>query len=206
MAGSSFLDQALDQAKEIGVKAKDAVAKNSDKIDGAVDKAADFVDDKTKGKYAEQVSKVRAAAHEAVGKFEESPPGSPAASSSSSPSASGPADAPTPADEPPVVVPDPGLDDGPGPGPTAVDEGPPVATPDPGLTGTAGATAGPSGDAVPYPPEAPAPPPPGADWPGPTDAEYGAPAGIPDDEPWPGPAATGDEPGATPDPGAPEPG
>ena len=69
MAGSSFLDQALDQAKEIGVKAKDAVAKNSDKIDGAVDKAADFVDDKTKGKYADKVDTVQNKAKEAVEKL-----------------------------------------------------------------------------------------------------------------------------------------
>jgi hypothetical protein len=206
MAGKSFLDQ----AKEIGVKAKDAVAKNSDKIEDAVDKAAGYVDDKTKGKYAQKISKVRSAAHDAIGKLEEPPSAKgdtdPDVARPDPGALASPVDDSATGTDPPVVVPDPGLGDGPAPGPNSVDEGPPVATPDPGLAATAGAA---SGDAVPYPPESPAPPP-APDWPGPTDADYGAPAGIPDDPAWPGSVAgddaAGDEPVASPDPGAPEPG
>ncbi|MDY6997464.1 MAG: antitoxin [Actinomycetota bacterium] len=47
-------------------KAKDLLAKNSDKVDTAIDKAGDFVDQKTQGKYASQVDKVQDAAKKAV--------------------------------------------------------------------------------------------------------------------------------------------
>jgi len=38
-------------------KAKDAVSKNPDKADGAVDKAGDMLDEKTGGKFAEKTDK-----------------------------------------------------------------------------------------------------------------------------------------------------
>ena len=38
-------------------KAKDALSEHSEQVAAAVDKAGDFVDDKTEGKYAEQVDK-----------------------------------------------------------------------------------------------------------------------------------------------------
>ena len=38
-------------------KAKDALSGHSEQVAAAVDKAGDFVDDKTEGKYAEQVDK-----------------------------------------------------------------------------------------------------------------------------------------------------
>jgi hypothetical protein len=47
-------------------KAKDLLAKNSDKVDTAIDKAGDLVDKKTQGKYAAQVDKVQDAAKKAV--------------------------------------------------------------------------------------------------------------------------------------------
>ncbi len=47
-------------------KAKDLLAKNSDKVDTAIDKAGDFVDQKTQGKYASQVDQVQDAAKKAV--------------------------------------------------------------------------------------------------------------------------------------------
>jgi hypothetical protein len=49
-------------------KLKDVVAKNSDKVDTAIDKAADLVDKKTQGKYAGTVDKVQDAAKKAVDK------------------------------------------------------------------------------------------------------------------------------------------
>ena len=47
-------------------KAKDLLAKNSDKVDSAIDKAGDLVDKRTQGKYASQVNKVQDAAKKAV--------------------------------------------------------------------------------------------------------------------------------------------
>ena len=47
-------------------KAKDLLAKNADKVDTAIDKAADVVDSKTQGKYKDKVDKVQEAAKKAV--------------------------------------------------------------------------------------------------------------------------------------------
>ncbi|MFI5510258.1 antitoxin [Mycobacterium sp. NPDC051804] len=47
-------------------KLKSLVAKNSDKVDMAIDKAGDLVDKKTQGKYAQHVDKVQGAAKKAV--------------------------------------------------------------------------------------------------------------------------------------------
>jgi hypothetical protein len=49
-------------------KVKDLVAKNADKVDTAIDKAGDIVDQKTQGKYTSQVDKVQDAAKKAVDK------------------------------------------------------------------------------------------------------------------------------------------
>jgi hypothetical protein len=49
-------------------KAKDLLAKNADKVDTAIDKAADIVDAKTQGKYKDKVDKVQEAAKKAVDK------------------------------------------------------------------------------------------------------------------------------------------
>jgi uncharacterized protein YjbJ (UPF0337 family) len=67
MAG--FLDKAKDLAKGLTGKAKTAVEENADKIEGGIDKAADFVDDKTKGKYTDKIEKAQDAAHRAVEKI-----------------------------------------------------------------------------------------------------------------------------------------
>ena len=40
-------------------KAKDALSGHSEQVAAAIDKAGDLVDEKTEGKYAEQVDKVR---------------------------------------------------------------------------------------------------------------------------------------------------
>jgi len=49
-------------------KAKEAVEKNLDKVEGAIDKAGDFVDEKTGGKFADAVDKVQEAAKNATDK------------------------------------------------------------------------------------------------------------------------------------------
>jgi hypothetical protein len=67
MAGKSFFDQ----AKELGLKARDTLAKNSDKVDDGIDKAADFIDSKTKGKYNRRIAKVKSAAHGALEKLDD---------------------------------------------------------------------------------------------------------------------------------------
>ncbi len=49
-------------------KVKDLVSKNKGAVEGAIDKAGDIVDQKTQGKYAQQVDKVQEAAKKAVDK------------------------------------------------------------------------------------------------------------------------------------------
>ncbi|MGY4648581.1 antitoxin [Mycobacterium sp. URHB0021] len=49
-------------------KAKDLLSKNADKVEAAIDKVGDVVDDKTQGKYASTVDKVQDAAKKAVDK------------------------------------------------------------------------------------------------------------------------------------------
>ena len=49
-------------------KVKSLLAKNADKVDTAIDKAGDIVDQKTKGKYTQHVDKVQDAARKAVDK------------------------------------------------------------------------------------------------------------------------------------------
>ena len=47
-------------------KGKQLAAENSDKIEDVVDKAGDFIDDKTGGKYADKVDKAQDAAKKAI--------------------------------------------------------------------------------------------------------------------------------------------
>jgi hypothetical protein len=49
-------------------KVKNLLSKNADKVDTAIDKAGDIVDQKTQGKYAQHVDKVQDAAKKAVDK------------------------------------------------------------------------------------------------------------------------------------------
>ncbi|EKF22420.1 antitoxin family protein [Mycolicibacterium hassiacum DSM 44199] len=49
-------------------KAKNLLAKNTDKVDAAIEKVGDIVDEKTQGKYAEHVDKVQEAAKDFVEK------------------------------------------------------------------------------------------------------------------------------------------
>ncbi len=48
-------------------KAKDFIADNPDKVEQAVDKAGDLVDDKTEGKYADQVDTAQEKAKDFLG-------------------------------------------------------------------------------------------------------------------------------------------
>lgn len=47
-------------------KAKSLLSQNADKVDQAIDKAGDFVDSKTEGKYKDTVNKVQEAAKKAI--------------------------------------------------------------------------------------------------------------------------------------------
>ena len=49
-------------------KAKDLLSKNADKVEQAIEKAGDVIDQKTQGKYADTVDKVQDAAKKAVDK------------------------------------------------------------------------------------------------------------------------------------------
>jgi hypothetical protein len=47
-------------------KAKDLLAQNADTLDAAIDKAGEFVDSKTEGKYKDTVNQVQEAAKNAL--------------------------------------------------------------------------------------------------------------------------------------------
>ncbi|MED5813559.1 antitoxin [Mycolicibacterium sp. 050232] len=49
-------------------KVKDLLSKNADKVDTAIDKAGDMVDQKTQGKYSQHVDKAQDAAKNAIRK------------------------------------------------------------------------------------------------------------------------------------------
>ncbi|MDI9894886.1 antitoxin [Rhodococcus sp. IEGM 1381] len=55
-----------DNLKGIVDKGKDLAAENSDKIDDVVEKAGDFIDNKTGGKYSDKIDKVQEAAKKAI--------------------------------------------------------------------------------------------------------------------------------------------
>jgi MT0933-like antitoxin protein len=66
---SDYIDKAKDLAKDLTDKARGAVTEHSDKIDEGIDKAAEFVDDKTKRKYSDRIESVQAKAHDVVGRI-----------------------------------------------------------------------------------------------------------------------------------------
>jgi hypothetical protein len=55
-------------------KVKSLLARNADKVDTAIDKAGDIVDEKTQGKYTQHVDKVQEAAKNAVDKSDPQTP------------------------------------------------------------------------------------------------------------------------------------
>ncbi len=48
-------------------KAKDLLSQNADKVEMAIDKAGEFVDDKTQGKYSDTIHQVQEQAKKAAG-------------------------------------------------------------------------------------------------------------------------------------------
>ncbi|HEX9834313.1 MAG TPA: antitoxin [Mycobacterium sp.] len=55
-------------------KVKSLLARNAGKVDTAIDKAGDIVDEKTQGKYTQHVDKVQEAAKNAVDKSDPQTP------------------------------------------------------------------------------------------------------------------------------------
>lgn len=66
-----FLDKLKRNAGPLAEKAKDAVAGNADKVDDGIDKVAEAVDGKTKGKHTDKIDKAATKAHDLVDKVEE---------------------------------------------------------------------------------------------------------------------------------------
>ncbi|WP_280402747.1 antitoxin [Nocardia carnea] len=67
----------IDNLKNLAGKGQEVAAKNSDKINQAVDKAGDFLDQKTKGKYADKIQKGKEAARKVVPPEQPGGPGQP---------------------------------------------------------------------------------------------------------------------------------
>jgi hypothetical protein len=65
-----FLDKLKDQASGLKDKAVDTAAKNSDKITVGLDKAGDFVDKQTKGKYTDKIATGKVKAKQGLDKLE----------------------------------------------------------------------------------------------------------------------------------------
>jgi hypothetical protein len=59
-------------------KAKDAIGEHSEQSDGGIDKAGDFVDEKTEGKYVEQVDQGQEMAKDRLRDFTADQPEKPA--------------------------------------------------------------------------------------------------------------------------------
>ena len=66
-----FLDRLKKKAPKLKEQAADFAATNNDKIDAGIDKAADFADDKTKGKYDDQIDSAADKAKDAADKLAE---------------------------------------------------------------------------------------------------------------------------------------
>ena len=98
----SFMDKAktaLNQAKE---KAADLAEQHGDKIEKAIDKSGEFVDQKTKGKYADHIDKAQGVAKSAADKLadKDDSPAAPPAAAVPDPAAPAPSTPPVrPADE-----------------------------------------------------------------------------------------------------------
>ncbi len=69
-ADMGFLDKLKDQASGLKDIAVDTAAKNKDKIAGGLDKAGDFVDKQTKGKYTDKIATSKVKAKEGLEKLD----------------------------------------------------------------------------------------------------------------------------------------
>jgi uncharacterized protein YjbJ (UPF0337 family) len=67
--GGTIVDKAKELAEEVGEKVKGMITEHHDQIDNAVDKAGGFIDEKTKGRFSDQIGKAKDAAHSAVTKL-----------------------------------------------------------------------------------------------------------------------------------------
>jgi hypothetical protein len=65
-----ILDRLKGQASGLKQKATETVDKNSDKIHAGIDKAGDFVDKRTKGKYSDKIDKAKGAAEKGLEKLD----------------------------------------------------------------------------------------------------------------------------------------
>jgi len=65
----SFLDDAKNRAGELADRAKGLVHDNEENIRGGIEKAGDFIDEKTGGKFADKVDKVQDGASGLVNKL-----------------------------------------------------------------------------------------------------------------------------------------
>ncbi|GGK58306.1 antitoxin [Nocardia camponoti] len=90
----------VDNLKGLFDKGKETVEQNADKITGAVDKAGDFIDEKTKGKYSDKIGKATEAAKKAV---PTDPRSAGASGTATPPPAPKPATPPTPPNNPPTT-------------------------------------------------------------------------------------------------------
>jgi hypothetical protein len=59
----------LDDAKKLGDKAKDLVVEHEDQVEKGLDKVADVVDDKTKGKHSDKIDDAVDKAKDAIDKL-----------------------------------------------------------------------------------------------------------------------------------------
>jgi hypothetical protein len=100
---SDYLDKAKDLAKDLTGKARDTVTEHSDTIDEGIDKAAEFVDDKTKRKYSDKIESVQAKAHDVVGRIttDKGDGGTPPSDATQPSDATPPSDPTPPSDTPP---------------------------------------------------------------------------------------------------------
>jgi hypothetical protein len=66
---STFMDKAKDALEQAKEKASELAHQHSEQIERGIEKAGDFVDQKTHGKYAEKIDKAQSAAHGVAGKL-----------------------------------------------------------------------------------------------------------------------------------------
>ena len=66
---SDFISKAMDTVGDVLDKTKDLAEEHGDTVTGAVDKATDFIDDKTGGRASDQLQKVDDLTEKAVDKL-----------------------------------------------------------------------------------------------------------------------------------------
>jgi hypothetical protein len=103
----TILDKAKELATDVKDRVTDLVGENEEKITGAIDKAGEFVDDKTKGKYTEKIDRAQEAAKSAVSKVAGSDkPETPTAAAADTPPAGTPVVDDSPEGGPTDPIPD----------------------------------------------------------------------------------------------------